>query len=101
MIRQFVLAAAVLVSASATASAAETGIYYAATPAATPGQTTLIANGMVWKWNAPAYVATRSGQRPGIVCATVAERAGKLAAFSAGGQAFDADALAKCNARAR
>jgi hypothetical protein len=100
MIRQLALAA-VLVSASSVATAAETTAYYAATPAAVPEQTTLIANGMLWKWNAPAYVADKSGQRAGIVCATVAQRAGKLAAFSAGGEAFDADALAKCNARAK
>lgn len=107
MIRQFALAAAATAAATAVASlpalagAAETTAYYAATPAAAPAQTTVIASGMVWKWSAPAYVASRSGQRAGIVCATVAEHAGKLAAFSAGGQAFDADALAKCNARAK
>jgi hypothetical protein len=31
----------------------------------------------------------------------VAQRAGKLSAFTAADKAFDADALAKCNARAK
>lgn len=103
MIRLLSLAAvasAVLLTPIA-ATAAETTAYYAATPVATPAQTTVITNGTVWKWNATSFTATKGPQREGIVCEMIAQRAGKLAAFNAAGQAFDAAALAKCNARAK
>jgi hypothetical protein len=84
-----------------TANAAETGPYYAATPIAAPAKPTLITNGTVWKWNETAFTANKGPQREGIVCEMIAQRAGKLSAFTAAGQPFDADALAKCNARAK
>ena len=43
----------------------------------------------------------KAPEREAILCQLVARDAGKLSAFSAGGQAFDADALAKCNAHAK
>ena len=94
------LASAALLSPIA-AGAAETGAYYAATPIAAPAKPTLITNGTVWKWNATAFTANKGPQREGVACEMIAQRAGKLSAFSAAGLAFDADALAKCNARAK
>ena len=105
MTRLFSLAAAALVSATLltpiAVHAADAGPYYAATPVATPSKTLLITNGTVWKWNQPVYTANKGPQREAIMCEMVVQRAGKLSAFTAGGQAFDATALEKCNARAK
>uniref|UniRef100_UPI0035CB36E2 CC_3452 family protein n=1 Tax=uncultured Sphingomonas sp. TaxID=158754 RepID=UPI0035CB36E2 len=83
------------------ATAAETSGYYAATPVTAPAKTMLITNGTVWKWTATAFTANKGPQRDGIVCEMIAQRAGKLSSFTAAGQPLDADALAKCNARAK
>ena len=103
MIRLLSLTAAALVATSALAPAfaAETSAYYAATPVAAPAKTMLITSGTVWKWNETAYTASKGPQREGIVCEMIAQRAGKLTAFTVAGQPLDADALAKCNARAK
>ena len=105
MIRLLSLAAAALVSATLltpiAGHAADTGAYYSATPVATPSKTMLITSGTVWKWTDTAYVANKGPQREGIMCELVAQRAGKLSAFSVQGTAFDAAALEKCNARAK
>ena len=95
-----VLASATLLAPMA-AHAADDNAYYAATPVAAPTKTVLITRGTLWKWNNTAFTAARGPQRDVIVCEMVAQRAGKLSAFTAAGQAFDADALAKCNARVK
>ncbi|RYD22570.1 MAG: hypothetical protein EOP89_12665 [Lysobacteraceae bacterium] len=93
--------AAALALTPAIGNAAEAGPYYVATPAAAPAQQTLITSGTVWKWRDTVFTASKGGQREFIMCELVAQRAGKLTAFTAGGKAFDDDALAKCNARAK
>ncbi len=95
------LASAVALTPVAGHVADVAGPYYAATPVATPGRTMLITNGTVWKWNTGAYTADKGPQRDAIACEMVARSAGKLATFTAAGRPFDADALARCNARAR
>ena len=95
----FLASAAVI--APAMASAADSGPYYVATPAAAPAQQMLITSGTVWKWHEPAFTANKGPQREAIMCQMIAQHAGKLAAFSAGGKAFDTDALTKCNTRAK
>ena len=103
MIRPLSLAA-VLVSAallSPVAATAADGPYYAATPVAAPAKPMLITSGTVWKWNTTAFTANKATQRDAIMCEMVAKSTGKLASFTAGGQAFDAPALEKCNARAK
>ena len=105
MIRLLSLAAAALVSAAlvapVAAHAADAGPYYAATPVAAPAKTMLITSGTVWKWNTSAFTANKATQRDVIMCEMVVKGAGKLSSFTAGGQAFDAAALDKCNARAK
>ena len=104
MNRLFSLAAAALVSAAAlspVAASAADGPYYAAIPVAAPAKTTLITSGTVWKWNTTAFTANKATQRDAIMCEMVAKTTGKLTAFTAGGQPFDAPALEKCNARAK
>ncbi len=75
--------------------------YYVAVPAAQPAKTRLVTNSTAWRWENNAFVASKAPQRDPILCAAVAKRAGTLASFTVAGQAFDAEALAKCNASAR
>lgn len=83
------------------AAIAQTTGYYVATPGVAPTSTSFITNEMTWKWSDTAFVARQGDHRDAITCQMIAARAGKLTSFTAGGTAFDADALAKCNARAR
>jgi hypothetical protein len=46
-------------------------------------------------------VASKANARDNIVCELVAREVGKLQSFRANGADFDADALAKCNTKAR
>jgi hypothetical protein len=103
MTRIFAVAAALVSAAALAPVAAQAGEapYYAATPVAAPTKPVLIASGAVWKLNATAYTSPKGTQRDGIVCEGVARSTGKLASFTAGGQAFDDAALTKCNARAK
>lgn len=75
--------------------------YYTATPVAKPGKTSVITRSTVWKLRDTAYVANKAPEREIVLCELVAQRVGTLSAFTVAGQAFDADALAKCNARAK
>ena len=55
----------------------------------------------MWKWQDTAFVANKAPERETIVCELIVQRVGALSAFTVAGQALDADALAKCNARAK
>ena len=104
MIRTISIAAALATSLlvlGATASHAQSSSYYIATPAATPAKTSFVTRETVWTWRDAAYTARRGDSRDAIQCELVARQAGKLTAFTAGGAAFDAAALDKCNAKAR
>jgi hypothetical protein len=86
---------------SATAASAQGGAYYNATPVAAPAKPSIITNGMMWKCGETGCSAAKGTARDTIVCELVAKRVGALSTFTANGAAFDADALAKCNARAK
>lgn len=104
MIRFLSIAAALAVSLTvlgATASNAQPAAGYAAVPVVKPTKTSFIARDTVWTWRDTAYTARRGTDRDTIQCELVARQAGKLASFSVGGAAFDADALEKCNAKAK
>ena len=83
------------------ASQAQASGYYTAVPVAKPAKTNVITNSMLWKWNDTAFTAGKAPARDAIVCQLIVQHAGALSSFTAGGTAFDADALAKCNARAK
>lgn len=100
MSRMTALLAAITTLAPAAALAEPTG-YYVATPAAAPTRTSFITGELVWKWRNTAFVAGQGPHRDAVTCEMAARSAGKLTAFTAAGAAFDADALAKCNARAK
>lgn len=95
------LAFAAVAALAPIAATAQPNSYYVATPAAAPTKTSFITSEMVWKWSNTAFVANQGPHRDAITCQMIAGRAGKLSAFTAAGTAFDTDALAKCNARAK
>jgi hypothetical protein len=105
MIRFTALAAAALTTAALlspiAADAQGPAAFYVATPVAKPAATNIITNATLWTWQDTAFTANHAPERPNILCELVVKRVGALSSFSAGGKAFDADALAKCNARAR
>ena len=75
--------------------------YYVAVPVAAPAKTTLITRTTAWDRQGNAYVARRAPVRDATLCQMMARNAGTLSSFSVAGTAFDADALAKCNAHAK
>lgn len=95
-------AAAVMLLGSTNAFAQpETAGYYSATPVEAPTKTSLVTRDTVWKFQDGTFNAAKAPERELILCQLVAQRVGKLSSFSAGGAAFDADTLAKCNTKAR
>ena len=98
-------AAALLVSATlvgASTAHAETGNgFYQATPVATPAKNSIVTRSTAWRLQNGTFVAARAPERDMVLCQLVAARAGAIAAFSAGGKAYDAAALAQCNARVK
>lgn len=103
MIRFLTVAAVAAATLSlAPASIAQTARgYYAATPAVAPEKTSLVTRNTLWKCADGVCTAAQATSRDAIVCELVAKEVGALSSFTAKGQAFDAEALAKCNAKAR
>lgn len=94
-------AAAVLALTPATGFAQTARGYYAATPVSAPARNKLITRSTVWTCDAGGCVASKSNARDPIMCELLVREVGQLAAFRANGADFDAEALAKCNAKAR
>lgn len=98
------LAAATLVGSTliaGTAHAQATGGYYVAVPAAQPVKPLLMTRATPWSLKGNAYVAARAPERDAVLCQLVARNAGQLTSFTVAGKAYDADALTKCNAKAK
>jgi hypothetical protein len=100
-IAAFVFALTSSLTLLGTAATAETGGFYAMTLANPVAEARPIVRGQLFSCDGASCVAGQGPSRPAVVCASVAREFGPLTAFSAGGTAFDADALAKCNARAK
>ncbi len=83
------------------ALAAGSAAYRLVPAAAVASANTIVVNDVLWKLSGEAYVATKVTSRPAIACAQAARKVGKLASFSAEGQEFSAEELAKCNEKAR
>ena len=99
------LAAALLVSgalfsASTSNAQAPTG-YYVAVPAVQPAKPTLVTRNTAWSLQGGAFVAAQAPERHQVLCQLVADRVGGLSSFTVKGKAYDAEQLAKCNARAK
>ncbi|MBA4047409.1 MAG: hypothetical protein C0476_02570 [Sphingomonas sp.] len=101
MTRLFPIAALAASFMAIVPATAQTSGYYAATPATAPTKNTLITAGTLWKCADGVCGAAKSTQRDVIMCQMVAQRIGKLNAFTVAGAAFDEATLAKCNTVAR
>ena len=101
MIAVAAAAAATLALAPMAGTAQTTRGYYSATATTAPGKSSIVTRSTVWKCNDATCTASKSTSRDAIMCELFAREVGTLSAFSAGGTAFDAAALEKCNARAK
>lgn len=86
---------------SSAAVAQPSGGFYALSLGQPAAKAQPIVRGMLFNCNGATCTAGEGTSRPAIVCAAAAREFGPIASFSAGGQAFDAEALAKCNAKAK
>ncbi|MEG3163898.1 hypothetical protein U1701_04760 [Sphingomonas sp. PB2P19] len=100
MTRIFRVTFATIGMAIAASAAAQTG-YYVAVPVTPPSAPTLVTHLTTWKLDGAAYVAPRAADRHQLLCRQLADQVGQLGSFTVRGQAYDADALAQCNAHAR
>ena len=101
MIRMPAIAAAALLALAPATAFAQSGVYYAATPVASPAKPSLVTRTTIWKCTGGTCVAPKGNSRDNIMCELVAREVGQLTAFRANGTDFDGEALAKCNAKVR
>jgi hypothetical protein len=97
----FSLAFTALLASAAAAPASANGIHYRAQPATPPAAERVVVRDLMWKCGLAGCVAGKGSSHPAIECAALVRQVGPLRSFSAAGQALDAPALEKCNARAR
>ncbi|UZK64871.1 CC_3452 family protein [Sphingomonas sp. M1-B02] len=95
------IAAATLAFAPTAGFAQTVRGYYAATPVAAPAKSSLVTRSTVWKCGEGVCLAAKANARDTIMCELVVREIGQVSAFRANGTDFDAEALAKCNAKAR
>jgi len=105
MLRTFSLAASAVASVlllSATAASAQpAGAFYSAKPIAASSAAKLVVRDTVWKCGADGCASSTKGKsRAAFVCESLVKEVGQIESFRAGAEQFDADALAKCNAKA-
>ena len=98
MIATFAFAAALL---SGTAAVAAPADVYTAVPAAPSARTGFITRSTAWRLQNGSFVAGQAPERPAVLCELVVRQVGTLTSFTAADKAFDADQLAKCNAKAK
>jgi uncharacterized low-complexity protein len=94
-------AASLLLASAGVATAQPVRGYYTATPATAAAKATFVTRNTVWKCADGICAAPKAPSQPGIMCELVAKSVGTLSAFTANNTPFDAEALAKCNAKAR
>ena len=85
----------------APAPAAAAGPHYKAELAAPAAGDRIVARSLVWHCAETACTAAKGNSRPAIECAALVKKVGPLRSFAAAGEALNAAALEKCNARAR
>jgi len=98
MVRKIPLFLVCLVAAAPALAAVP---HYRAEPLAAPAADRLVVRGTAWRCDAAACSAPAINSRPALVCASLARDLGALKSFSVAGRPLPADALEKCNARAR
>ncbi len=94
-------AGSVLLLGATAASAQPASVFYSAKPVAASAATKLVVRDTVWKCGDGGCVSTSRGKsRAAFVCESLVKEVGQIESFRAGAEEFDADALAKCNAKA-
>lgn len=101
MNRPFATLLSALLLAPVPAMAQAPAGYYVAVPEAAADKPELMTRDTPWQLRNGAYTAQRAPERDAVLCALVARSAGKLSSFTVAGKAYEPDALAKCNARAK
>lgn len=95
-------AAFVMISAAtAPAFAANAPAYRLVPAAAVSSAKSVVVGETLWRCSPDGCVAGESGSRPAIICAQAARKVGRIESFSANGNAFSAEELAKCNEKAK
>lgn len=97
--KRVALSTAFAVLLSPAAAAAQSPAYYVATPAAAPVQASVVTRSTLWRARGPIFFAQRAPERPVVLCRLLADRAGPIASFAAGGRPLNAEDLAECNAK--
>jgi len=92
---------AVMLFANAAPVQAQVPAYRAVPVTAIQTAQNVVVGGTLWKCSPAGCTAVNATARPAILCEQAAKKVGKLESFSVGSTAFDADALAKCNAKAK
>lgn len=95
------LALAISTLFGATAAGAAATDTYVAVPTAPSAKASFITRSTVWRAREGGFVAGQAPERPAVLCELVAREVGTLSSFTVGGTAYDADQLAKCNAKAK
>lgn len=94
-------AASLLMFGAAAAHAQPVSVFYSAKPVAASSATKLVVRDTVWKCGDSGCVSGSKGKsRAAFVCESLVKEIGQIESFRAGAEEFDADALAKCNAKA-
>ena len=92
--------AATVVLASAPAAAAKGPYYVAKLSTPVEEAQTEIIRGVVWQCSGDTCRARKATSRPTNVCARLAKKMGALETFSVRGEAFAAEDMSTCNAKA-
>ena len=85
---------AALAPAPATAAS---GAYYVAELAAPASDSRAVAGGVAWSCQGTTCVANKGTSRPMRICRELQREMGEVTAFTANGEALEADKLARCN----
>ncbi|MCP3736071.1 hypothetical protein M9979_14445 [Sphingomonas sp. RP10(2022)] len=99
--KSFALLALAVATLSGTAAVAAPADQYVAVPAAASAKTSFITRSTVWRSQNGGFVAGSAPERPAVLCELVVRQVGALTSFAVAGRAYDADQLAKCNAKAK
>ena len=91
---------AALIAASALIAAPAVAGTYAAKPIAAPSTAKIIGKDISWACGANGCAGSTDSSRPLVICQDLAKRAGRLASFTADGQALSSADLDRCNTKA-
>ncbi len=95
------LAAAALTLGVSAPAMAQTPTYRAVPVTQLASADSMIIGETLWACGPAGCTTSQATARPAIVCEQAVKKVGKLASFTANAKDFDADALAKCNAKAK